>query len=53
MKIECNVIDAEDGTPTIIEYNDILYFQKIEIKVDQKPKPRPTGFRNPYAFRRR
>ena len=50
MKIECNVIDAEAGVPVVIEYNDILYFQQPPV---ENPKPRETGFRNPYAFRRR
>ena len=53
MKIECNVIDAEAGTPTVIEYNDILYFQKIEIKVDQKPKHHKSGYGDNYLFGRR
>ena len=48
MKIECNVIDAEAGVPTVIEYDDVLYFQEPPVK-EQKSKPR---FRNPYAFRR-
>ena len=50
MKIECNVIDAEAGVPTVIEYNDILYFQHPP--VEEKPKSTKFGFHNPYRFRR-
>lgn len=54
MIIECKIVDAESGVPTVIEYNDVLYFQKIEIKVDQKPKQRhKPGYGDNYIFRRR
>ena len=47
MKIECFVIDAEAGVPTVIEYNDILYFQHPPVK----EKATKHGFRNPYRCR--
>jgi len=52
MIIECNVIDAEDGTPTIIEYNDILYFQQPPVK-EQKPKRHKPSLADNYLFKGR
>ena len=51
MKIECNVIDAEAGIPTVIEYDDVLYFQEPPVE-EQKPEQHKPRY-NPYSFRRR
>lgn len=48
MKIEATVIEMESGEVTVLEYQNVLFFQHPPIK--EKPEHKPEY--NPY-FRRR
>ena len=46
MKIEVEVTEMENGVPTILEFDDVLYFQESPLK-EQKPRRR-NEFGNPF-----
>ena len=51
MKIEVELVEMENGLPTILEYDDVLYF--IEPPVEEHKPKHHKPKRNPYYFGRR